>query len=54
MDQKQPETTFETKKPYRAPVLTTLGDLKTLTSAKGGSSFDGGGKPRTRMGGTPA
>jgi hypothetical protein len=25
------------KRPYRAPVLTTYGDLKTITMAKGGS-----------------
>lgn len=37
------------KRPYRAPKLTTHGNLKTITLAKGGSLGDGGGAtPKTR------
>ena len=39
------------KRPYRAPRLMVHGDLKAITMAKGGSSNDGGGKPRTRLSG---
>jgi hypothetical protein len=38
-----------TKRPYRAPTLTTHGDLRTMTLAKGGSNGDGGGAPKTRV-----
>jgi len=37
------------KKPYRKPQLD--GNLRALTAAKGGFSFDGGGKPSTRSSG---
>jgi hypothetical protein len=42
------------KRPYRAPALTVHGDLKKLakTLTKGGPEADGG-KPSTRLGGTP-
>ena len=39
------------KRQYRAPALTTHGDLKALTKIKGGAMADGGGKPMTRMSG---
>jgi hypothetical protein len=42
------------KRPYRAPVLTTYGDLKTITMAKAGASADGTGKPRTKLSGANA
>ena len=43
-----------TKRPYRPPKLTVHGDLKVLAkvTTKGGGSADGG-KPATRVGGTP-
>jgi hypothetical protein len=39
---------------YRAPILGVLGTLASMTAAKGGSSSDGGGKPRTRAWGNRA
>jgi hypothetical protein len=36
------------ERPYHKPKLAVIGDLRTLTAAKGGSNSDGGGKPRTR------
>jgi hypothetical protein len=42
------------KKPYRPPRLTVYGDLRRLTLAKGGSSNDGGGKPKTKASGANA
>ena len=51
MQRKEPVPTPLKKQPYRKPLLTTHGDLKTITSVKGGSFFDGGGKPMTRMSG---
>lgn len=36
------------KKPYRAPRLTVYGDLRTITKAKGGTSADGTGEPKTK------
>lgn len=41
------------KKPYSSPRLVAYGDFRTLTrvSAKGGTSNDGGGKPRTKLSG---
>lgn len=41
------------KRPYRAPALRTYGDLKALTSAKGGARRDGGAAPKTKTTGTP-
>ncbi len=41
------------KKPYRPPRLVTYGDFRSLTRSKGGSSNDGQGKPRTKLGGGP-
>lgn len=42
-----------TKKIYSTPRLVAYGDFRTLTrvSAKGGTSNDGGGKPRTKLSG---
>jgi len=42
------------KKAYTSPRLVAYGDFRTLTSttAKGGASADGG-KPQTRVSGTP-
>ena len=42
------------KRPYRAPTLKVHGDFRKLTAAKGGSSNDGGGKPKTRSSGPNA
>ncbi len=41
------------KKAYNSPRLVTYGDFRTLTrvSAKGGTSNDGGGKPRSKLSG---
>jgi hypothetical protein len=39
------------KHPYHPPRLTRYGELRDLTQAKGGSSNDGGSKPRTRSSG---
>ena len=36
------------KRAYRAPKLTTHGDLKTMTLAKGGALADNVGNPKTR------
>ena len=36
------------KKPYRSPRLTTYGDLRTITKAKGGTSSDGATAPKTK------
>jgi hypothetical protein len=36
------------KRPYRTPVLKTHGDLRALTTAKGGDRGDGGSAPKTR------
>lgn len=44
----------QTKKPYRSPRLVVHGDLRRLTMAKGGSSSDGSGKPRTKLSGANA
>ncbi len=41
------------KKPYSSPRLVAYGDFRTLTRSKGGSSNDGQGKPRTKLGGSP-
>jgi hypothetical protein len=43
------------KRPYRVPTLTVHGDLKDLAkvTTKGGTAQDGG-KPASRMTGTPA
>ncbi|MFQ5946351.1 MAG: lasso RiPP family leader peptide-containing protein [Anaerolineae bacterium] len=41
--------TARTKKTtYRPPRLVVYGDLRRLTMAKGGTSGDGGGKPKTK------
>ena len=42
------------KNPYRPPRLVVYGDLRSLTMAKGGTTGDAGGKPRTRLSGVPA
>jgi hypothetical protein len=39
------------RKPYRKPRLIVHGNLKTLTTAKGGFLNDGGSKPNTRSSG---
>jgi hypothetical protein len=36
------------KRLYRTPRLKVHGDLRKITAAKGGSNYDGSGKPRTR------
>lgn len=41
------------KRPYRSPRLVVYGDLRRLTTAKGGTLGDGGGKPTTRVPLTP-
>lgn len=38
------------KHPYRTPVLRTHGDLKVLTTMKGGTKTDGA-SPKSRTGG---
>ncbi len=38
------------KKAYRAPKLTVHGDIRTLTTAKGGTRSDGG-RPKTKTAG---
>lgn len=40
------------RKPYRSPALKVLGDFRKLTAAKGGTSADGSGKPKTKSSGT--
>jgi len=46
------KTTRRTKKKsYEPPKLIEFGTLSQLTQVKGGSAADGGGKPRTRLGG---
>ena len=42
------------KRAYRKPVLTAHGNLRRLANAKGSSSNDGAGKPRTKAGGPGA
>jgi hypothetical protein len=42
------------KQPYRSPTLKVHGDFRTLTAAKGGSSNDGQGKPKTKSSGANA
>jgi hypothetical protein len=42
------------KRPYCTPELKVHGDLKTITMAKGGTSNDGAGKPRTKASSTNA
>lgn len=37
-----------TKRPYRAPRLTTYGTLTALTKTKGSNQNDTGGMPKTR------
>jgi hypothetical protein len=37
------------KKPYNSPRLVVHGDLRQITQAKGGSSRDGIGVPRTKV-----
>ncbi len=54
MTQKRDAPRHTKKRPYRTPRLTVHGDLKTITMAKGGSSNDGGGKPRTKVSGGSA
>jgi hypothetical protein len=49
MTRKKAAPQHPTRRPYRTPELTVHGDLKTLTTAKGGSSADGTGKPRTKF-----
>ena len=39
------------KRPYRAPRIVVLGDLRTITLAKQGTKNDGAGKPATRING---
>ena len=40
-----------TKRPYRAPRLTTYGTLAALTKTKGSNQTDSGGMPKTRNSG---
>ncbi len=42
------KTTRPAKKPYRPPRLLVYGDLRSLTTAKGGTKGDGG-MPKTRL-----
>jgi hypothetical protein len=42
------------KRTYSPPKLVVHGDLKAMTTAKGGRFSDGVGKPRTRSGGMGA
>ena len=42
------------KKKYHPPRLVVYGDIHRLTMAKGGTKFDGGGKPQTRATGMQA
>lgn len=42
------------KRSYRKPVLTAHGNLRQLANAKGSTSNDGSGKPRTKAGGPAA
>ncbi len=42
------------KKPYRKPTLKVHGDIRALTGAKGGTSNDGPGKPKTKLAGANA
>jgi hypothetical protein len=46
-----PDRPAPAKRPYRAPTLKVHGDFAKLTSAKGGTSNDGGGKPQTKLSG---
>jgi len=39
----------DSRKPYRAPMLTVHGSVKVLTRAKHGKRNDGAGKPRTKV-----
>lgn len=48
MTRKKKTTRRGKKRPYRAPALRTYGDLKALTSMKGGTRMDGAGNPKTR------
>jgi len=45
------DPTASAKRPYRAPVLKVHGDFRKLTAAKGGTSADGSGKPKTKASG---
>lgn len=45
----KPKTANQTKKPYRSPRLVVYGDLRRLTTAKGGTQTDGG-KPKSKTG----
>lgn len=38
------------RKPYQPPRLTVHGDLRKLTTAKGGAKSDGGTAPKTKAG----
>ena len=42
------------KRAYQKPVLTAHGNLRRLANAKGSTSNDGSGKPRTKAGGPAA
>lgn len=47
-DKMKPKTTNQTKKPYRSPRLVVYGDLRRLTTAKGGPNVDSGGGPKSK------
>lgn len=47
----KPKEKNRKKKPYSAPRLLNYGDFRVLTRVKGGSSPDGGQKPKTKLSG---
>ena len=53
MTMKKEDPRRPTKRPYRAPTLIKHGNLKSLTTAKGGSLGDGVGAPKTRTSSGP-
>ena len=53
MTTKKPTSKRLKKRPYRTPKLTTHGDLRTMTLAKGGALGDGGSNPKTRVASGP-
>ena len=42
---------FSSKKKYSPPEITSYGNFKKITQAKGSGSNDGGGKPTTKTSG---